>query len=66
MGVPPIERNAQGKSIPITDHKSRSVGYVWENQGVPKERVYTDGTTIWWAYRTCGELMALIHEEGMG
>ena len=35
MGVPPIERNAQGKSIPITDHKSRGVGYVWENQGVP-------------------------------
>ena len=50
LGVTTIERNAQGRPVRITDHKDRSVGYTWGEQGQPKEMVYPDGTTIRWEY----------------
>ena len=50
LGVTTIERNAQGRPVRITDHKGRSVGYTWGEQGQPKELMYPDGTTIQWVY----------------
>ena len=50
LGVTTIERNAQGRPVRITDHKGRSVGYAWGEQGEPKEMAYPDGATIRWEY----------------